>query len=232
LTFLIDKPTQNRIADLIDDAVAQVLGELTSHGNEEGLTAALGHALMRKKIYSSDLQVNFKYRQHNKITEEKYSGADGSFLVRVVTPDGSVEKASLFQAKLLRGYGEVRALGISTNDAARLQKQSNAMLNNTRDAVAVFYTYKNIYVVDADDYSGSNPMSKKPLSQDHRLITLGTYLGRWMPRCTKGDADASLITRSRHLDGFQSGLSLDIVSQRPSVPWEEDRAEDAWRRKR
>jgi hypothetical protein len=131
----------------------------------------------------------------------------------------------------LRGVGDVRSLAVTTADTIRLRKQSKNMLNHTEDSVAIFYTHKNIYVVDAADYSGTSN-SRTPLSQEHRLITLGTYLGRWMPRCTKGDKDSNFVMRARHLDGFKSGLSLDIVSQRPSVPWAPDQEENAWRRQR
>lgn len=194
------------------------------------MTTALGHALMHRQILTPDLRVDFKYRQHNKYTEERHSGADGSFLVRVVTSDAIVEKAALFQAKLVGGIGDVRALQMSKADATRLQGQASDMLRHTDEAVAVFYTHKNIYVVDARDYGGGIT-SKTPLSQEHRLITLGTYLGKWMPRCTKGDTDPDFVTRARHTEGFKHGLSVNVVSQRPAVPWEPDRAEDSWRQR-
>jgi hypothetical protein len=228
---LIDLQAQKQIASLVDSAVEQILAELASHGTEEGLTSALGHALMLRKIEAPELTVRMKYRQHNKITEEPYSGADGAFFVKVETPDAHVEKAALFQAKLLRGHGDLRKLRMSKQDAERLKKQSSDMLRHTDDAVAVFYTWKNIYVVDASDYeSDGTAGSLKPLSQEHQLITLGTYLGKWLPRCTKGDQSNEILTHARHIDGFRNGISLDIVSQQPSVPWEEDSGESAWRR--
>lgn len=230
MTFLIDMETQEEISEIIDRAVRKVLGELASHGNEEGLTTALGHALMQRSIQKSDLRVDFKYRVHNKQTEENHSGADGGFLVRIVTPGGTVEKAALFQAKLIGGEGDVRSLRMSTADARRLKEQSAKMLSKTDEAVAIFYTQKNIYVVDAKDYSNS-PASRDPLSQEHRLVTLGTYLGKWIPRCTKGDTTPEFVRRARHVDGFKHRLSLDVVSQRPVVPWERDNAEEAWRHK-
>lgn len=232
MTFLINTKMQDRIAALIDSTATTVIAQLASHGNEEGLTAALGSALSHRTIDSDGLRVDFRYRQHNKITEEKYSGADGGFLVRVSTPDKSVEKVSLFQAKLLGGYGQVRDLSMSTDDAKRLRKQVEAMLKHTDESVAIFYTWKNIYVVDAHDYSeNSSLLPRNPLSNNHRLITLGTYLGKWLPRCTKGDTSSEIVTRVKHLDGFKQGLTLDVVSNRPSVSWEEDRAEEAWRHK-
>ncbi len=233
MTFLIDTSTQTQISTLIDKAVKQVLSEFVNHGNEEALTSVLGHALMSEEINEPDLRVKFKYRQHNKQTEEKHSGADGSFLVQVDTPNGIIKKASLFQAKLLRGdVSEIRTLTMTKNDVSRLKKQSEAMRKHTDDAVAIFYTHKNIYVVDTTDYVSNNKVSRTPLSQNHRLITLGTYLGKWMPRCTKGDNSSELVTRAAHVDGFKNGLSLDIITTRPSVIAEPDNEEVAWRRKR
>lgn len=230
MTFLIDHKAQERIAGLIDAAVQRVLINLPSHGDEEGMTAALGQELTRHRIDAQHLRVDIKYRQHSKYTEESNSGADGSFLVRVVTPDATVQKATLFQAKLLGGVDDVRALKMSAAEATRLQRQASNMLQHTDEAVAMFYTHKNIYVVDAGDYSAS-PISRTPLSQKHRLITLGTYLGKWMPRCTKGDMDEAVVKKSMHMEGFKHGLTLDVVSQHPAVRWENDQAEDAWRRK-
>lgn len=185
---------------------------------------------MLRSVSTPDLKVDFKYRQHNKITEEPDSGADGNFLVRVTTPSGSVEKASLFQAKLIRGSGEVRSLRVSSRDAGRLQKQAKDMLKLSEEAVAIFYTHKNIYVVDARDY-GEAASSNTPLSDEHRLITLATYLGKWMPRCTKGDERLDFVTKARHMEGFRHGLEMNVIAQRPAVPWESDNWEDAWRRK-
>lgn len=230
MTFLIDQATQERIARRIDSAARQVIGQLVSHGNEEGLTSALGGALAQKSIREGGLSVDFRYRQHNKITEEPDSGADGGFLVRVAIPGLTVEKVALFQAKLLGGDADVRTLKMSSADAARLQKQTKNMLTHTSEAVAVFYTWKNIYVVDAGDYvSGAPTANRTPLSQQHRLITLGTYLGKWLPRCTKGDKDPGVVARAKHLEGFKHGVTLDVVSDRPGIDWADDSAEKAWR---
>jgi len=228
--MLIDEDTQNRIANEIDEAAEKVISAIASHGNEEGLTAALGQLLTRRAISEPDLRVEFNYRQHNKRTEEQYSGADGGFLVRVTTPTATVEKASLFQAKLLGGMEHVRDLSMTLPDARRLKSQTKSMLTHTQEAVAMFYTQRNIYVVDASDYSES-PESKQPLSNDHRLITLGTYLGKWIPRCTKGDQRPELVTRVKHMDGFKNMLTMNVISNRPSVTWNADHAEDAWRHK-
>ena len=207
----------------------QVLSELPNHGGEEGLTAALGHALMRQSFQSDDLRVSFKYRQLSKYTEEPAVGADGGFLVRVTNAETSVQKAALFQAKLIRGTARVRQLTMTTAEANRLQAQARSMLTQTDQAVAVFYTSNQIYVVDAADYqSRQTADARRPLSQQHRLITLGTYLGRWLPRCTKGDQSSDLVKRVEHQDGFKQGLTMDVVSRRPSISSNDDKAEAHW----
>lgn len=194
------------------------------------MTPVLGHALMRQSFQDGNLSVDFNYRQLNKKTEEPQAGADGGFLVRVTNSEGTTQKAALFQAKLLRGNGPTRKLSISTNDAERLQKQSTSMLALTEEAVAIFYTKSGIFVVDAEHYR-SKPLSdtRHPLSQGHRLITLGTYLGQWLPRCTRGDQGSNLITRIKHLEGFHNGLTMDVITKRPSIRWKEDTAVTQWR---
>lgn len=227
MSYLIDDQMQQIIANRIDTAVAEVLQEMPNHGSEEGLTPVLGHALRRQSVRAQGLEVRFNYRQLNKQTEEPAAGADGGFLVSVRNADTTVHKVALFQAKLLKGSSAVRQLRMRDSDVLRLRAQVSAMLQQTKESVAIFYTHKQIYVVDAADYESSQ--GRIPLSQSHRLITLGTYLGRWLPRCTKGDQSPDLFTRVKHLDGFKQGLSMDVISQRPSIASSRDPEEVVWR---
>lgn len=231
MVYLIDEEMQRMIAARIDAAVAEVLRELPNHGSEEGLTPVLGHALRKQSVQAGDLQVKFNYRQLNKITEEPTSGADGGFLVTVQNTDTTVQKAALFQAKLLRGSKPVRQLRMNAGEVSRLSRQVESMLGQTSESVAVFYTHQQVYVVDASDYKGRTADSARtPLSSSHRLITLGTYLGRWIPRCTKGDQNPDVIRRVQHLDGFKRGLTMEVISQRPSIASALDPGEVSWQR--
>ena len=220
MTCLIDNDTQLQIAAQIGQAVVEVLSELPNHGGEEGITPVLGHALMRRSIHTSDLHVEFNYRQLSKTVEEPHAGADGAFLVKVTTADAMVEKMALFQAKMLKGTSPVRDLSMRKSEAERLSTQVRKMLAHTDQAVAIFYTLTDIYVVDARLYSSS--ATSNPLSTRHRLITLGTYLGGWMPRCTRGDRRPDLIARAEHMDGFKHGLTMDVITKSPPVPWKDD----------
>jgi hypothetical protein len=183
---------------------------------------------MRQSFALADLKVDFNYRQLNKYTEENLAGADGGFLVRVQAPGRIVKKAALFQAKLLKGSEPVRRLSMSsTKDANRLSEQCHGMLVQSRESVAMFYTETEIYIVDALHYA--NKPSRIPLSTAHRLVTLGTYLGKWIPRCTKGDKSDEFISRVERPGGFSKGIEMDILSMRDPVPWKADRTETRWR---
>jgi hypothetical protein len=105
-----------------------------------------------------------------------------------------VKKAALVQAKLLKGSGSIRSLKLkTTSKAARLGKQCQDMQMLIGVSVAMFYTQYQVYIVDASHYAAE--ASRDPLLANHRLVTLGTYLGKWLPRCTKGDLSGELISR-------------------------------------
>lgn len=217
---MIDATTQQAIASQIDLAVEEVLSKLRNHGGEEGITPVLGHALMQQSFNADGLAVDFNYRQLSKRVEEPYAGADGGFLVRVSTRTATVTKASLFQAKLLSGNFAPRSLTMNKSEMSRLHDQTRNMLKHTEQSVAMFYTERNIYVVDAEKFSNAAPSrGQRPLSKEKRLITLGTYLGKWMPRCTKGDRSANLISRIEHLEGFRNGIDMTVVTEKPSIDW-------------
>ena len=232
MDHIIDTDAQRQIARVIDRAVSRVLGGWINHGNEEAITSALGQELMSQSFSDDGLQVQFNYRQLNKHTEEGAAGADGGFVVRVETPTATVKKAAIFQAKRLGGSGPVRRLTMNAAESNRLTGQVEKMLNQTDEAVAVFYTEREIYVVDAAPLNlGHVNSPMRPLFEGHRLVTLGTYLGKWLPRCTRGDQSADLVSRVEHQDGFREGISMDVVCTRPSIQWRSDPEEDAWRRK-
>jgi hypothetical protein len=96
--------------------------------------------------------------------------------------------------------------------------QARKMLAHTEESVVLFYTKHGIYVVDAARYAHHDLKSvRTPLMKKYRVISLGTYLGDWIPRCCKGDEDGNLISRVTHLDGFRHGLSMEMISRRQSI---------------
>ena len=148
--------------------------------------------------------------------------------MRVSVPGRTVNKAALFQAKLLKGDVPIRSLKMkSTDDAKRLRSQCQKMLEKSRESVAIFYTNQQVYVVDAAHYTKQT--TREPLSISHRLVTLGTYLGKWMPRCTKGDESEDFISRVERPDGFKHGIEMEVLCTRDPVPWKSVQNETRWR---
>lgn len=233
MKYLIDQQTQDELASHINESVIRVINRIDNHGNEEGLTSVLGQQLMDHPFKTRDTEVTFFYRQLHKQIEEPPAGADGGFIVLVKTPNGIVEKASLFQAKRLDEYRAVRDLRMDKHDALRLKDQAKKMLQRTKEAVGVFYTRQDIYVVDADYYANSALAEiRNPLSRQHRLISLGTYLGRWMARCTRGDQNDSLLSRIRRLDGFRQNMTMEVLTKLRPIEWHPDRLAERWQNKR
>lgn len=227
--YLIDTETQSQLANHINNIVFKIIDRMDNHGNEEGITPVLGQMLMDNPFENEDTKVHFFYRQLSKNTEEDPAGADCGFIVSVQTPNETIEKSSLFQAKLLKKHRRIRELRMNKGDAQRLKTQSKNMLKKTKEAVALFYTHQDMYVVDADHYAKSDlPEIQTPLNEELRLITLGTYLGRWMARCTRGDQDKKLLTRIRHLEGFRRNMTMQVLTRRKPIPWERDEAAERW----
>lgn len=193
----------------------------------------LGSMLSETSVRMANIAVEFSYRQMDPQTEENLNGADGGFLVRVRTPEGVVEKSALFQAKIFHATGPVRDLSLTPEDAARLETQVRKMLRHTADAVVLFYTPFEMYVVNARRYlTSAGKEERRPLSSRYRLVTLSTYLGKWLPRCTKGDLAQDLRTRIEHRKGFtRHAISMDVVSKQPRIAWPEsptDPDEERW----
>jgi len=219
--WLLDLHTQNRIAEFINKATRRVINGLDPHNTENGLTAALGQELIRDSLYiqETDTTVIFKYRKFGEIREEPDTGADGGFLVTIQTKTKQVKKAILFQAKKLTEAKPVRSLSLSKDKVDKLKDQIETMLEITLESVVVVYTQKEIYALDAlilGDVSLAK--LKRPLDATHPT-KLGTYLGKWVARCARGDEDKEIIDRLNRPKGFinyliEMDIKADKVDQR------------------
>ncbi len=236
--WLIDDGDQEELAAHINDAAARVVPNLDSHGSEDRLTGALGQELIREPItLGSGTKVTLRYRGLSSQTEEPHAGGDGGILVEVRLPDGTIHtKGSLFQAKLLPGWERGRELSLPSREKAeKFHKQLGDMLGQTPESVGVFYTRRNVYVMDAGRLREQEIDDlRRPLA-DGRIVTLGTYLGKWVARCTHGDPRPDLVRRIREKDGFRHVLEMNVRAARPPKSrrhrptWEGD-PRDAWPR--
>jgi hypothetical protein len=215
--WLIDQRTQNAIADYIDSAVASVVHNFDRHANENSLTAAFGQELMHQPLRLPGTEVQFTYRNFLEQDEEPATGADGGIIVNIRTQEESVQKGVLFQAKRLAQNRPVKKLTMRRDEATRLRDQIEDMLSITDECIVLAHTRRDIYAVEAP------PLDEFPIDElrafpsRSRLLTIGTYLGKWVGRCTRGDLDRDIVNRIEHPRGFMHhSLTVDLrTNQQP-----------------
>src|SRR5205085_2761392 len=99
----------------------------------------------------------------------------------------------------------------------RLKSQILTMLEMTRESIMLSYTRDSVYAVDAESLKDlTTEQLRYPLATP-RLIGLGTFLGKWVARCTRGDENEVLIEQIRTPGGFlKHRLEMEIITrQRP-----------------
>jgi hypothetical protein len=215
--WLLDAETQRRIAEHIDDATFRVIYHFDAHHNENSITAALGQELMREQLQLGDTIVAFNYRNFPEQNEEPLVGADGGLLITVTNPAEQieVEKGVLFQAKRFDQDRNPRKLSIPRpKDASRLKDQILAMLNITKESIILSYTRDAVYTVVAKSLRNLTVDELRYPLATARLIGLGTYLGKWVARCTRGDRNKALIEGIREPRGFlKHVVEMDIQTR-------------------
>jgi hypothetical protein len=212
--WLLDAQTQRGIAANLDSTAMRVIQYYDSHRDENSLTAALCQELIREPIRLRDTTVSFHYRNFAEQNEEPRVGADGGILVTIVTRDERVEKGVLYQAKRLPQDRGARSLSIPREEASRLKRQIVAMLDHTHESILLGHTRTGIYAVDAAPLKELTIDELRYPFADARLIGLGTFLGKWVARCSRGDLDEGLIERIRTPRGFLLHLlEMEIETQ-------------------
>lgn len=182
------------------------------------MTGALGQTLRDNPLITDRVVVQFDYRKFAERTEEYRTGADGALMVTITPPNGPSDA----QGRLV----------------------SSQAMQESDDAIGIFYTPDNIYVVDAEALNELTVDElRQPLSGPHRLITLETYFGKWLPRCARGDNRPEFLERADTGQGFMHLITMDVRSRIPLLPQAKEdiprqnlgrqsRAEKARRRRR
>lgn len=195
--WLLGPSIQRAIASHIDAAAARVVQHFDAHANENGLTAAFGQELVRSKFAVGHTSVEFEYRKFPEQSEEHLTGADGGFIISVETPEETVTKGVLFQAKRYSQNRRVRAQTVRLSEARRLRQQLARMNRISDECIVLAHTRADIYAVDA---LAANDLPMRDLCrllQHSRVITIGTYLGSWVARCTRGDLRQAIVSQIR-----------------------------------
>ena len=217
--WLVDERVQNIIAKRVDAAAAAVIAHFDLHGNENSLTAALGQELLRTQVHDVDTEVRFSYRNFLEQSEEPLTGADGAFVVTVRNGQDTVKKAVLFQAKRFAQHRPVRSLTLPRDEARRLKRQLNQMVPLSEECVVLAHTREQIYAIDG---VAADPLSIDDLrrvTDRCRLVSLGTFLGKWVVRCSRGDLGPYVISQAEEPGGFvrhSVGMEVD-TTQKPRI---------------
>lgn len=218
--WLIPENIQNDIYEHLWALTDKVLAALDRHNNENGVTGALGQILIDNPLITGQFRVDFDYRKFPESTEEYNTGSDGALIVTIDPPNGvRAVKVALFQAKLLKDDVLPYEQSLRKADAERLKRQVNRMAGFTEDAVIIFYTPSNFYVVDAQALSSlSVNQLRHPLGKHARLISLETYLGKWLPRCARGDTRSDFVELAYKPGGFRHVFQMNVRSFIPLAP--------------
>jgi len=220
--WLIDAAAQDAISERLNRVARAVMERANArHGQEPNITAALGERLRDADDLVLDrATVRFDYRSANSLTEENPSGADGVFVVTIAGPDTTTEKIALFQSKILAPRSALAALrapstwAFDTGDAERLSDQATKMLAITSQAVVMLYTPDDVRIVNAKQLR-TRSAARRPLARGG-VVTLGTYLGKWVARCTRGETDSRIVREARTPGGLRV-LSMKITTKRKPV---------------
>jgi hypothetical protein len=217
--WLIPPDVQDEIHNHLFNLIDRILGALRNHDSEDVVTGALGQTLMDHPLELGKIQVDFNYRKFPQPTEEYWTGADGALIVTISAPNGSpTSKAALFQAKLCKDDVPTQQQTLRIGDAERLKRQVDRMLKITQQSIGLFYTPENIYVVDAAALNRrTEAQLRKPLHMPSRLISLETYLGKWLPRCTRGDTRHTILELARRPGIFKHLFEMDVKSRTPLI---------------
>jgi hypothetical protein len=216
--WLIDEPTQNVIARSIDAAADSVIAHFDRHANENSITAAFGQTLLDTYVDANGTSARFSYRNFPEQSEEKTTGADGSIVVSIRNGEEEVKKAVLFQAKRLPQHRPVKSLTLPRDEAGRLRRQLDRMVAFSDQSIVLIQTRERMYAVDAVSADELTIADLVHLTAECRLVSLGTFLGKWVTRCSKGDQSESLVARADQPGGFlRHHIRMTVVTDQPPL---------------
>jgi hypothetical protein len=214
--WLIDEPTQSALASVIDAAAARVIENFDLHGNENSLTAAFGEHLLQTHLQIGNTSVRFLYRNFSEMDEEPATGADGGIAVSINSQGRAIEKAVLFQAKRFPQDREVKSLSLPRADAKRLRHQIDRMIPITNECIVLAHTRERIYAIDGRCADRQSIDNLRYVTERCRLVSIGTFLGKWVARCSRGERGHYVVSNVMQPKGFihhQLSMTIDTDQQ-------------------
>jgi len=217
--WLIDEPTQLALAGVIDAAAERVVEHFDLHWNENSLTAAFGEHLLQTRLDIGNTSARFVYRNFSEVDEEPATGADGGIVVSISSRGQTIKKAVLFQAKRFPQDREVKSLSLPRADAKRLKRQVDTMIPITDQCIVLAHTRERIYAIDGRCADRQSIDHMRYVTDRCRLVSIGTFLGKWVARCSRGDTGQYVVSNVTQPKGFihhQLSMTID-TDQRPML---------------
>jgi type II secretory pathway pseudopilin PulG len=209
---LIPHQIQAPLRKHINEVAKRVCKNFDQHADERNLMGAFNQALKDSPASFGGAEVSFDFRNFPDQTEEPESGADGGYIVTIESAGQKTVKAEIHQAKRLAHNGIRRNIRIRQSDADRLKGQAAKICNTSRDAAIIVVTKGGIYAVDARQIAAAAD-EREPF-RNARIVSIGTFLGVWLARCTRGQKDPDFVNRVRNPGGFLfSYLHMRILVQ-------------------
>lgn len=207
---LIKRNIQLQLGKHINDIAHRVCGNFEQHADERNLMGAFNQALSDAPASLDGAEVRFKFRNFPDQTEEKKTGADGGYIVKVDTPNGRTEKAEIYQAKRIVCEKITRDLRLRSEEAERLHRQARDMCKESHGAAIIVITKKGIRAIDAQQIAEAR--DRRNPFRDVRIVSIGTFLGVWLARCTRGQTDPDFVDKVKNRPGFlASYLHMHVV---------------------
>lgn len=214
--WLIDEPTQLALAGVIDAAAKRVVEHFDLHWNENSLTAAFGEHLLQTQLSIGNTSARFLYRNFSEADEEPATGADGGIVVSINSRGQTITKAVLFQAKRFPQDREVKSLSLPREDAKRLKHQVDTMLPITDQCIVMAHTRERIYAIDGRCADRQSIDNLRYVTERCRLVSIGTFLGKWVARCSRGETGQYVVNSVAEPKGFihhQLSMTIDTDQQ-------------------
>lgn len=216
--WLIDQRTQTELARAIDQAAASVVTHFDHHWNENSLTAAFGENLLNTSVAINGTLARFDYRNFSEMDEEPHTGADGGILVTITNRTETVKKAVLFQAKKFPQARNVKDLTLTRPEAKRLKNQIDRMIPITDECIVLAHTRERIYAVDGRCADSQSIDHMRHLTERCRLVSVGTFLGKWVARCSRGDTGSYVVGNVETPRGFlRHQLTMTVTTDQPPL---------------
>ncbi len=139
-------------------------------------------------------------------------------MVSIRNGEEEVRKAVLFQAKRLPQDRPVKSLTLPKTEARRLRRQLDLMVKISDESIVLVQTRERMYAIDAASADELTIAALVHLTNECRLVSMGTFLGKWVTRCSRGDPSEAVVSQADRPGGFlRHRIGMTVVTNQPPL---------------